>query len=301
MILKPPAPFDFQLTAEIFSDGEPDIQRYEDGKFWQVIRVNGKLVLVTVRSIGDTEHPKLSIALTPEETLSRRHMTKIRSTVSRMLNLDFDLNTFYEQVKNEKRLTALTKKLRGLKSPTTPTAYEALIVSVIEQQISLDIAHMIENRLVRSFGDTVEIDGRLFYAFPTAQKLASASMPRLRKCGLSGRKSEYIREISALVAERRLDLENLAKNRSFEEILTTLDNVRGVGVWTAELTMVRGMQRLEALPADDLGLRRAVSHFYRRNRILSNDEVRKIAQEWGTWKGLAGFYIIVAERSGITP
>ena len=78
-----------------------------------------------------------------------------------------------------------------------------------------------------------------------------------------------------------------------------LDRVRGVGVWTAELTMLRGMQRLEALPADDLGLRRTISHYYCGGKHDYQCEARQIAKGWGKWKGLAAYYLIVAEMLGI--
>ena len=50
--IKPVPPFSFDLSAGIFSEGDERIQRYENGRFWQVIRPNGKLVLVAIRSTG---------------------------------------------------------------------------------------------------------------------------------------------------------------------------------------------------------------------------------------------------------
>ena len=59
--------------------------------------------------------------------------------------------------------------------------------------------------------------------------------------------------------------------------------------------MLRGMQRLEALPADDLGLRRVISRYYRNGKTIKSAEARKIAEKWGEWKGLAAYYLVVAE------
>ena len=86
-----------------------------------------------------------------------------------------------------------------------------------------------------------------------------------------------------------------------DDIIKKLDEVRGVGVWTAELTMIRGMQRLEALPADDLGLRRTIAYFYCDGKEINSSRAREIAKNWGTWKGLAAYYLIVAEILGIEP
>jgi len=81
---------------------------------------------------------------------------------------------------------------------------------------------------------------------------------------LSGRKAEYIRDVSRLVMEG-LDLEGL---RSYDErsVIEEMSKIRGVGIWTAEMTMIRGMQKFDAIPADDLGLRRVISHYYYEDR-----------------------------------
>ncbi len=52
----------------------------------------------------------------------------------------------------------MTRLLRGLKSPGTPTVFEALVDSIIEQQISIKVAWVLENRLIKAFGDPLEID-----------------------------------------------------------------------------------------------------------------------------------------------
>jgi DNA-3-methyladenine glycosylase II len=118
---------------------------------------------------------------------------------------------------------------------------------------------------------------------------------------LSERKAEYIRNVASLVSEGKLDLEALKCWENTDEIIEELDKVRGVGVWTAELTMLRGMSKLEALPADDLGLRRTISHYYCGGKNITSAEARKIAENWGEWKGLAAYYLIVAEILGIEP
>jgi DNA-3-methyladenine glycosylase II len=78
----------------------------------------------------------------------------------------------------------------------------------------------------------------------------------------------------------KLNLEKFKNYDSSEQIIRELDEIRGVGVWTAELTMLRGMQRLEALPADDLGLRRVISRYYRDGKMVPNSEARRTAKNW---------------------
>jgi DNA-3-methyladenine glycosylase II len=213
--------------------------------------------------------------------------------------LDLDLITFYSNATNDKIMAQFTSKLWGLKTPTTPSVFEALVDSIIEQQISLTVANSLRNKLIKKFGYTLHLEGGLYYAYPTPQQLASVSIAELRECGLSMRKGEYIKGVSALIAEKKLNLEKLKNYENSENIVTELDKIRGVGVWTAEFTMLRGMQRLEALPADDLGLRRIFSRYYCQGKAISSSEVRHIAKNWSKWKGLAAYYLVVADMKNI--
>jgi DNA-3-methyladenine glycosylase II len=84
-----------------------------------------------------------------------------------------------------------------------------------------------------------------------------------------------------------------------DRAVSMLDEVKGIGVWTAELTMLRGMQRWDVLPADDFGIRRVISAYYCGGKPIKAPEAREIAKVWGKWKGLAAFYLIVAEVKAI--
>jgi DNA-3-methyladenine glycosylase II len=292
-------PFNFGFSSEIFSNGDKQIRNYQKGKFWQIIRVNGKLVLAIVESIGTVDEPKVAVELKSGIAITDEDTKKAENMVIALFNLDLDLKPFYETVKADKTMSHLTCELRGLKSPTTPTVFEALVDSIVEQQISLKVANSIENRLIKKFGEAIDLEDAVYFAYPTPQRLASVNIEEFRQCGLSFRKGEYIKEASKLMTAGKLNLEKLKNYESSEQIIKELDEIRGVGVWTAELTMLRGMQRLEALPADDLGLRRVISRYYRDGKVISSAEARQIAESWGEWKGLAAYYLVVADMKDI--
>jgi len=292
-------PFRFDFSSEIFANGDKQIRSFENGRFWQVIRVNGKLVLAVVESIGTVDEPKLTVELKSDGAITEEDAKKAGDTITNLFSLDLDLKPFYETVKDDKIMVRLTRELWGLKNPTTPTVFEALVDSIVEQQISLKVANSIENRVIKKFGDALNLERALYFAYPTPQRLASVSIEEFRQCGLSLRKSEYIKEASRLITKEKLNLKKLESYESSEQIIRELDKIRGVGVWTAEFTMLRGMRRLEALPADDLGLRRVISRYYRDGKMISSAEARRIAKGWGRWKGLAAYYLVVASMLGI--
>ena len=292
-------PFSFELSSEIFANGDTQIRNYETGRFWQVIRANGKLIFVTVEASGIVDKPELHAEFKSNMKISVEDKKKAEAAVKTIFSLDLALTPFYETVKGDQVMNALTRKLWGLKTPTTPSVFEALVDAIVEQQISMKVATSIERKIVKNFGDTLDLEGQVYYAYPTPQRLAAVSTEELRQCGLSYRKGEYIKGASMLIADGKLDLEKLRSYESSEQIIRELDDIRGIGVWTAEFTMLRGMQRLEALPADDLGLRRDISRYYRDGNVIKSAEARKIAEGWGNWKGLAAYYLVVASMLDI--
>jgi DNA-3-methyladenine glycosylase II len=299
LTLTPVPPFDFNLSATIFAGGDPQIRTYENGKYWQVLRVDGKLVLITITSSGSVDDSALSVELQSNEAISNEVKQQIEDLVRSLFNLPLDLTAFYDAVRNDKIMQTLTRQLRGLKSPTTPTVFEALVDSIIEQQISLNVAHVLERNVIKTFGETLKIGDDIYYAFPTPENIADTTVEQLRACGLSTRKAEYIHGIAKSITEGELNLEHFKTYGDPEEIIKEMVKIRGIGVWTAELTMLRGMHKLEAIPADDLGLRRHIAHYYCNDRKIAGNEAREIAENWGTWKGLAAYYLILASRLGL--
>jgi len=301
MIMKmlPIPPFDFDLSASIFAEGDKRFQRYETGRFWQVLRYNGRLLLASIRSIGTVEEPELLISFGDDKVFANGDKGKLEEIIGTLFNLKINLEIFYKAMKGDKIMSTLTSRLRGLKSPSTTTAYEALVYAIIEQQISLRAARSIQKKLIEAFGEILEFDGNDYYAFPTPQILVSKSIDQLRDCGLSGRKAEYILGVSRLIVNG-LDLEGIKCWRDDNQVIEELCKIRGVGVWTAEMAMIRGMQRFDSIPADDLGLRRCKSNYYCDSRMITGREARQIAEFWRGWRGLASFYLITAERPRIT-
>jgi DNA-3-methyladenine glycosylase II len=295
--IKPLPPFDLDLSARLFSDGDWRIRRYEASRYWQVVRLEKRLALATVRSLGTVDEPELSVNLEPDEGLSEADRMTAGALVNKIFNLHLDLQPFYESVKGDRVMSQLTRALRGLRSPSTPSVFEALIDSIIEQQISLYAAWSMQRRLTEAFGDTLAMGDKTYFAFPRPERLVEATIEQLRSCGLSQRKAEYVRGVSQLVING-LDLECL-KALVDEKVIEELSEIRGVGVWTAELTMIRGMQKFDAIPADDLGLRRSIAHYYYDDRKISGAEARRTAEQWKGWRGLGGFYLIMGERLGI--
>lgn len=300
LTLRPLPPFDFDLSASIFSTGFPEYRVYDGGEFRQALRLDGILALCRVTSKGTVEEPALRVRLESDSPISPAGARRAGRLLTRMFNLDMDLAPFYRAVAADPVMSRLAERLYGLKSPTTPTVFEALVDSIIEQQISLASAHSMQRRLIHAFGDRLELD-RTYYLFPTPERLAASSHAAVRACGLSGRKSEYVRSVAKMVAGGELDLDKYERYEDIGLIREELSGIRGVGPWTAEMTMIRGLHKLDSVPADDVGLQAKIAHYYGRTGKVSSADLRQVAESWGPYRGLGGYYLIVAHHLGIAP
>jgi DNA-3-methyladenine glycosylase II len=299
--LYPRPPYDFSLSAAIFAGGDPRIRTYDHDIFRQALDIGGIPVLVEVFSEGSVETPKLRISVRSNIPLLKSGMKEIQNLVSSMFNITEDITPFYEAMEQDAIMTDLLRQLRGLKAPTTPTVFEALVDSVIEQQISLKAAHSIEKRLIRAVGNSLTVDGDTWYCYPTPQILAKTTDLTFRSCGLTLRKGEYLRDISRQIVEGTLDLDHFKTYSDTESIISEMVKIRGVGRWTAELTILRGLHRADSFPADDIGVRRFISQYYRDGVKISPAQARDFAGQWGAWKGFAAYYLEVADLLGIIP
>jgi DNA-3-methyladenine glycosylase II len=299
--LLPRPPYDFSLSAAIFSVGEPDIRTFEDGVFRQVLDTGNAPVLAEVRSSGTTEDPKLALALRSDRPLSRDNARYAGEKLASILSITDDLAPFYRAVAGDPVLADLTVRLRGVRAPVTPTVFEALTDSIIEQQISLKAARSIEVRLIRAVGKPLVLDGTVCHCYPDPEILSGTPDSTFRACGLTVRKGEYIRDVSRLILAGDLDVEGFRQEPDTETVIEELVKIRGIGRWTAELTILRGLHRPDAFPADDVGVRRFISQFYLSGRKISAAEARTFAERWGAWKGFAAYYLEVADLLGIRP
>jgi DNA-3-methyladenine glycosylase II len=297
-ILEPIPPFDFELTAGFFSYDDPEIRIFENGIFQQVIPLENKLAVVKISSDGTAERPKLLIELESDTPFSPGDKSRASNIIISMFNLNIDLNEFYSQIKNDKILSTVVKKLRGLKGPNNTTIFEGMVCSIIEQQISLNVAFSVQKKVTKKFGDKIDLIGKTYYSFPTPTNFIKKPIEDFRACGLSQRKGEYIRGLSELIVDDQLDLTKFKDYSNPNEVINELTKIRGIGVWTVELTMLRSMGRFDVVPADDLGLKRYISRLYFKGEKITGDMVRQTLDKYGRWKGLVAYYFLEADRLG---
>lgn len=290
--LKPKPPFDFNLTLGIYQKFENDLVDRFDGKTYKrVLLVDGKPYLTKTVSNGSIESPNLEVEVEPTSGTNVQNETKKKLRF--MLGIDDDVAAFYKLAESDPVMSKLVKIFYGMRAPTTETVFESLVIAITEQQLALSIVITFRSRLVKQYGRTLTVGGETYYAFPAASDLAEARIEDIRSMKFSQKKSEAILNVSKLASEGKLDLEGM-RNRSKDKILETLIEISGIGPWSANYVMVRGMRRGEGLMASDLAVRSAVTDFYQLKDKATVEDAEKILTPYKDYRSYAAYYLIRA-------
>jgi DNA-3-methyladenine glycosylase II len=289
-------PLDVGRTLERYRLwGDDPATHLGDGVLRRAIRVDGVPRGYTLTWPDGREPSRLTVSATGPG--SARVVEAGLEEVRQLCGLGFDLPAFYRAVRGDRVLAGLTQRLTGLRPSLMPQPLEMLVGSICAQQVNLAWAFTVRSRLVRRYGTAVPMGRETVYAFPEAEALARATVDELRGLQFTTRKAEYIVGLGRLVASGALDLDGLAK-RANEEVVATLTTVRGLGRWTAEWFLARGLGRGDVCPAGDLGVRKAVGHYYGRGRDVSERAVRRRAAAWAGHQNLAVHYLLTGQRLG---
>jgi DNA-3-methyladenine glycosylase II len=159
-----------------------------------------------------------------------------------------------------------------------PNGFEALVRSIVAQQISTKAAHSIFSRLRDSLGGLS----------PTA--LIAASEETLRSAGLSEAKRRSLRDLADKVRTSAVPLAQLGEMDD-ESVIEMLVPVRGIGRWTAEMFLIFSLGRLDVLPVDDLGLRVGVQREYGLAERPGRKQLVEIGEAWRPYRSIATWYM----------
>jgi DNA-3-methyladenine glycosylase II len=260
-----PEPFDFELSTERHRAFGADLANlWHEGAVHRVL--DGREVRITAADGG--------VAIEPGDAA-------LAGPVRRYLGEPFDLGSFATFAATEPVLSKLAEGLRGFRPPLAPDPFETLVTSITAQQISLHAAFAVRNRLIQAFGRAFEHA----YAFPTRERMAAAEPEELLPLGFSRRKADYV----VGLARSDLDLDGLA-GLPDAEVKTRLVALPGIGEWTADWFLARHLARPDAWPHGDLGLRKAVVHFY------GDEDTRAAGDRFPGHKNLAAHYLLTGLR-----
>ncbi|MBL8134917.1 MAG: DNA-3-methyladenine glycosylase 2 family protein [Anaerolineae bacterium] len=288
--LTPPPPYDFAHSTAAARFLYTAAQRMSDGSLRRVVRVGERLALLECRDNGQVECPVITTRVLAAD--GEIDPALLEAKVLALINAGVDLHAFYH-ANDDPPLRQTVVRLRGLRALGADTLFEALALTMIEQQITLKMAQVAERWLMSWAGGWLDYEGERYYTFPTPERLANATVDELAPMKITrvrmGRLITLARQITAsdgsFEALRQVDAETLYPR---------LRAISGVGHWTAAWAMIRGIGHYAYLGNADVALRAAVNHYYfgLPGRI-DRDAMDAIFARYGEHGGLAAFYVLM--------
>lgn len=289
-------------------------------QFIALLRDHGVALVADVRTVPRSRHnPQFNRETLPaalaEAGIGYSHLADLgglRHTTAASINTGWRNDSFrgfadYMQTEGfaaglaegDAMLGPLARQFRGFRPPRFPSVFETLANAISCQQITLSLGITLLNRLIAAHGQVHpaaaagESGPDALNAFPTPEDLAEAPPETLRPLGFSGQKARYLTELAGAVAAGELDLETLAALDN-AEAAARLRQLRGVGRWTAEYALLRGLGRLDTFPGDDAGARNGLQRWLGLTEKLDYDGVQRIVGRWQPYAGLVYFHLLLA-------
>ncbi len=276
-----PYNFDFFLEHYVF---QPWVV---EGK--ELVRLfklkSGKFALVNV-GFTDGKRPDLKLKIDSKDQLTSKEIYWLKDTISWVFAVDDDVRYFYEVIcRRDPVLKAAAKEIYGAHLRTDPTVFESVLGVVVAQNVYFKRIYEMTKLLCQRFGESRVFNGKTYYTFPTPKRLASAKLSEIRRCKV-GYRDKYIQGVARKIVKENIDLDKLRELDDISEIRRKLDELPGVGPYTAGLTIAISFRK--SVFHLDLFSREAMYTFYFQGRKVPDKTLQNFADKhWGKWKHYA--------------
>ena len=275
--MKVPAPPDFDfdwtlgfLAARVVSS----LEMLEDGEYRRSLRVKDQPVSLAVR----VEPGELTVRSSP-----RLPAAELRRLVTRMFDLDVDLDGFHRLAAGDPLLSGLVAARPWIRLPQYLDPFEGTVRAILGQQVSLAAASTMVDRLVRRVGDPAPPIGDTgLLAFPRPESVATLGHEGLLSLGLTRAKAATLHGLAMAVLDGTVDWDWL-RTAPAAEAEAALDALPGIGPWTASYVRMRTLGDRDAFPASDLGVIKALQ--------TTPAQAGALAESWRPWRAYATLHL----------
>lgn len=219
--------------------------------------------------------------------------SKFESLVFNMLGLNQSTSRFEATFESHPHIGKLIAEQHGLRVPQSASLFEALTWAITGQQISLSAAISIRRKLIQHVGITHSSG---IACYPDARQLALIAEDDFRHLGFSKSKAATLINISNMVTEGTLPLDKWSADKPIEEITQTLLNIKGIGQWTVNYTLLRGLGWLDGSLHGDAAVRNKLSSLLDSKNGISEKETSTWLQQFSPWRALVAAHLWAMEK-----
>lgn len=288
--LEPTPPFRLDLTAWAQRRSPVNtMDRWDGQTYRRALWIENWPVELAVTQAGPPSDPRLNVeAELTEEVPGMRSALTV--TLERLLGLTTDLTEFFRLAESDPAFGQLVLSLRGFRPPRFPSVFETALNGIACQQVSLILGIRLLNRMTDTWG--VAFPGNEARAFPRPEDLAPLEPPALRELGFSTQKATTILTLARAEAEGRVDLEGLV-NLDNDAALARLREIKGIGRWTGQYVLLRGLRRMDVFPADDVGAQHSLQRTLHLTEMPDYEGVHRLIERYKPYNGLLYFCMLL--------
>jgi len=285
-----PANFNFSECVWYLDRGYDDCgHRVRNGRLSKALHLGGQDLLVEIAE-GES---RLEVTILHGQADERTRELLV-AYIREWLDMDRDLTPFYALLQRDRRLAYMCEEYKGLRLVGIVDVFEALVWSIIGQQINLPFAFMLKRRLVEKYGSSIIYNGETFHLFPGCEVLAAASVEDLRLMQFSRSKAAYLVSLADAFAKGDLSREMLMALPDRESRLQALMKLKGIGVWTANYCLMKSLRDPSGVPHGDTGMLTALT---KHKIIKERKELAKIDRFFSKYKGWESYLVFYFWRS----
>jgi DNA-3-methyladenine glycosylase II len=289
--LHPRPPYNFPLFLEFLSHfPHPSTEIVHENAYWRVFADGAGMALVRVTAAGDMDAPELHTEIVDQRgTIDHNTLT---DRLALVLALTEDRAPFFERAQRDTVLWDVVGPLAGLPMHRSETVFEALAQAIIEQQIAWRAARRAQQWLAEWADRCIEYDGRSYYAFPDAAQIAAASIEDLIPLKITFKRIALLIDIARSVSDGTLELEAL-RDASPDDAYSALLRIKGIGPWTALVTVGRAFGHYDTVTEGDVALQAAANWFFRGLEVrMLPEDMLALYTRFGEDAGLAANFTL---------
>jgi DNA-3-methyladenine glycosylase II len=287
--LNPQPPYRLSLLLDFLSRfAHPTLDIAHQGAYWRVLPCNDGLALLRVTARGTTRKPALDVHLAA--SAGHTPHDQLIDLIRHILPPHLDRSAFHDCAHSDGALWTVVEPLIGLPELRSATLYEALMQTIIEQQIAWVAAQRAQRWLIEWAGNFIDHDGYRFYAFPAPDQVASARVDDLIPLKITFKRMALLIDTSQQVASGQLELETL-RHLPPEAAYQKLMSIKGIGHWTAAVALERAFGYDGWVAHNDVVLQAAANrYFYGGQGRIPAEQVMTTYARYGVFAGLAARY-----------
>lgn len=198
------------------------------------------------------------------------------------VELSFTANNFHQVcdslAKKDRDLRNILKKHGFPPMWTRPATFQTLVLTILEQQVSLASAYAAFKKLREKIG------------YVTPSKIIALTDSELRSCYFSRQKKVYVRELASAVQTKRLKIKKLFSSTN-DEIRLELKKIKGIGDWTVDVFLMHALQRSDLFPLGDIALVNSLKETKQLYTNSTKEEMLNIAEQWRPYRTIAAMIL----------